>query len=100
MYFKESINAWRRKQLKIMKDKADNLHERGKYELNQVYKSYSDCAFPNNETRHPSCENAVDSVIFSPTNDECQLPNCKFVLRKCTACTFIDITRVRIDSSK
>ena len=41
------------KKLKIMKDKADNSHRRGKYELTQAYKSYSDYAFPNNENRHP-----------------------------------------------
>ena len=27
-YFQESLNAWRRKQLKIMKDKADNSRGR------------------------------------------------------------------------
>ena len=37
-YFKESLNAWRWKQLKIMKDKADNSRGREKDELNQAYK--------------------------------------------------------------
>ena len=43
----ESLNAWRRKQLKIMKDKVENSHGREKGELNQAYKSYDDYAFPN-----------------------------------------------------
>ena len=30
-YFQESLNAWRQKQLNIMKDKADNSRGRGKY---------------------------------------------------------------------
>ena len=32
-YFKEFLNVWWRKQLKIMKDKADNSRGREKYEL-------------------------------------------------------------------
>ena len=36
-YMQESFNAWRRKQLKIMKDKAENSRGRGKGELNQAY---------------------------------------------------------------
>ena len=51
--FQESLNAWRRKQLKPMKDKADNSRGRGKCELTPAYKSYAGYAFPNNETRHP-----------------------------------------------
>ena len=35
-YFQESLNAWRRKQLKTMKDIADNLRGREKYELTQA----------------------------------------------------------------
>ena len=31
-YMQESLNAWRRKQLKIMKDKAENSRGRGKDE--------------------------------------------------------------------
>ena len=31
-YMQEYLNAWRRKQLKIMKDKADNAHGKGKDE--------------------------------------------------------------------
>ena len=31
-YMQESLNSWRRKQLKIMKEKADNSRGRGKYE--------------------------------------------------------------------
>ena len=61
-YFQESLNAWRRKQLKIIKDKADNSCGRKKDELTQAHKSYDDYAFPNNETRHPSCKNAAYSV--------------------------------------
>ena len=37
-YMQEYLNAWRRKQLKIMKDKAENSRGRGKYELTQAYK--------------------------------------------------------------
>ena len=35
-YMQESLNAWRRKQLKIMKDKAENSRGRGKDELTQT----------------------------------------------------------------
>ena len=35
-HFQESLNAWRRKQLKTMKDKADNSRGRKKYELTQL----------------------------------------------------------------
>ena len=35
-YFKESLNAWRSKQLKIMKDKADNSRGRKYDELIQA----------------------------------------------------------------
>ena len=65
-YFQESLNTWRRKQLKIMKDKAENSRGREKYELTQSYKSCDDYVFTNNETRHPRCENEADYVIFSP----------------------------------
>ena len=37
-YFQESLNAWWRKQLKIMKDKTDNSRGGKKYELTQAYK--------------------------------------------------------------
>ena len=62
-YFQSLLNAWRRKQLKIMKNKADNSRRRGKYELTQAYKSYADYAFPNNETCHPRYKNSADSVL-------------------------------------
>ena len=39
-------HKWQRKQLKIMKDKADHSRGRGKGELTQAYKSYADYAFP------------------------------------------------------
>ena len=55
-----------------MKEKAKNSRGRKKYELTQDYKSYSDYAFLNNETRHPCCKNAADSVICTPTDDEYQ----------------------------
>ena len=35
-YFQELLNAWQRKQLKIMKDKEDNSRRRKTYELTQV----------------------------------------------------------------
>ena len=37
-YIQESLNAWRRKQLKIMKDKSENSRGREKGELTQAYK--------------------------------------------------------------
>ena len=52
-----------------MKDKADNSRGRWKDKLTQAYKSYADYAFTNNETCHPHCENAADSVLFALTND-------------------------------
>ena len=85
--------------IKIIKDKVDNSCERGKDELTQAYKSYADYAFPNDETSHPRCKNAAYSVLCTPTNDECQLPNWKCALRKCTACTYIDLPGVEIDLS-
>ena len=36
-YMQESLNAWRRKKLKTMKEKAENSRGRGKYELTQAY---------------------------------------------------------------
>ena len=51
-YFQEYLNAWRRKQLKNMKDKAYHSRGRGEYQFTQSYKSYADYAFPNNETCH------------------------------------------------
>ena len=45
-YMQESLNSWRRKQLKIMKYKAENSRGRGKDELTQAYKSYADYTFP------------------------------------------------------
>ena len=74
-----------------MKDKADNSRGRGKYELTHAYKSYAEYAFPNNETCHPRSENAEDYVLCTPSNDECQFPNWKCVLGKCTACTSISL---------
>ena len=46
-YFQELLNTWRRKQLKIMKDKVDHSHGRERDELTQAYKSHADYAFPN-----------------------------------------------------
>ena len=93
-YMQESLNAWRRKQLKIMKDKAENSRGRVKDELTQAYKSYADYAFPKKQTRHTRCENAADSVLCAPTNDECKFPNWKCVLRKCNVCSSIDLPGV------
>ena len=36
-YMQESLNAWRRKQLKFVKEKAENSRGRGKDELTQAY---------------------------------------------------------------
>ena len=85
--FQVSLNVWRRKQIKIMKDKADNSRVRKKDGLTQAYKSYADYAFPSNKTFHTCCENAADYVLCTPTNDEYQFPNWKLFLLKCTACT-------------
>ena len=98
-YLQELLNAWRRKQLKIMTDKADNSHWRGKYELTQAYKSYANYAFPNNKTCHPHCKNSANSVLCTPTNYECHWQNWKFVPRKCTACNSIPLPGVEINSS-
>ena len=48
----ESLNSWRRKQLKIIKDRAENSRGRGKDVLTQAYKSYADYAFPGKKTCH------------------------------------------------
>ena len=82
-----------------MKDKAENSLGRGKDELNQAYKSYADYAFPEKQTRHPRCKNAADSVLCTPTNDECKFLNWKCVLQKCTVCTAIALPGVEIDTS-
>ena len=95
----EYLNAWRWKQLKFMKEKAENSRGRGKYELAQAYKSYSDHAFLEKQTRHPCCENAADYVLCTPTNDVCKLPNLKCVLRKCTVCHDIALPAVEMDTS-
>ena len=52
-YFQESLNAWRQKQLKTMKDKAENSCGREKDELTRAYKSYADYEFPEKQTRYP-----------------------------------------------
>ena len=70
-----------------------------KYELTQACKSYDDYAFPNDETHHPRCENSAYSILCTLTNDEYQFTNCKYVLRKCTACTSIDLPGVERYSS-
>ena len=98
-YMQESLNSWRRKQLKFMKKKAENSRGRGKDELTQAYKSYADYAFPEKQTRHPRCENAADSVFCPATNDVCKLPNWKCVLRKCTVCSAIALPEVEMDTS-
>ena len=98
-YMQESLNAWRQKQLKTMKNKVENSRGRRKEELTQAYKSYADYAFLEKETRHPRCENAADSVLCTPTNDECKFLNWKYVLRKCTVCSSIALPGVEMDSS-
>ena len=44
-------------------------------------------------------KNAADSVLCTPTNDECKLPNWKCVLRKCTVCRAISLPGVEMDAS-
>ena len=97
-YMQEYLNAWRRKQLKITKDKAESAHGKGKDELTRAYKSYADYAFTKKETRHPHCENAADHVLCTPTNDDCKSPNWNCVLRKCTVCSSIALPGVEMDS--
>ena len=77
-----------------MNDKSDNSRGREKDESTQSYKSYADYAFPNDKTFHPRCENAADYILCTMNNDECQLINRKYVLRKCTACTSIALPGV------
>ena len=98
-HMQESLNAWRLKQLKIMKEKADNSRGRGKDELTQAYKSYADHAFPEKQTRDPHCKNAADSVLCTPTNDKCKFPNWECVLRKCTVCSAIALLGVEMNTS-
>ena len=68
-------------------------------ELTQAYKSYANYVFPNDETCHPPCKKAADSVLCTPTDDEFQFPNWKFVLRKGTDCNFIALPGVERYSS-
>ena len=98
-YMQESLNAWRRKRLKIMKNKAENSRGRGKDELTEAYKLYADYAFPEKQTRHPRCKNAADSVLCKPMNDEYKFPNWKCVLRKCIFCRAISLLGVEMDTS-
>ena len=98
-HFQESLNALQWTKLKTMKDKAENLRRRKIDEFTQAYKSYAIYTFTNNETRHPRCQNAADSILYTQTNDECQFTNWKFVMRKCTACTSIALPGVEIYSS-
>ena len=98
-YMKEYLNVWRQKQLKSMKDKAENSRGRRKDEWTQAYKSYADYVFPEKQTLHPRWENAADSVLCTPTNDECKYPNWKFVLHKCNVCSSIALPGVEMDSS-
>ena len=85
--------------IKTMKEKAENSRGRKKGEFTQAYKSYADYEFPKKETRRPRCENASDSVLCTPTNDECEFPNWKCVLRKFTVCSSVALPGVEIDSS-
>ena len=81
-----------------MKDKAERSRGRENYELTHAYKLYSDYAFLKEETLHPRCENSADSVLCTPTNDEFKLPNWKYFLRKCTACTYISLPGDEMDN--
>ena len=81
-----------------MKETAENSCGRGKDELTQAYKSYADYVFPEKQTRHPRCENAADSVLCTPTNHVCKLPNWKCVLRKCTVYHAISLPEVEMDT--
>ena len=73
--------------------------EEEKIKLTQAYKSYTDYAFPEKQTRHTSSKIAVDYVLCTPTNDECKFPNRKCVLQKCTVCRAIALPGVEMDTS-
>ena len=77
-----------------MKDKAYNSRGRIQDEITQALNSYSDYAFPNDETHCPHCKNASSSVLCTPTHDECQSPNWKFLLQKFTASTSVALSGV------
>ena len=55
--------------------------------------------FQRKKTRHLRIENAADSVLCTPTNDECKFPNWKCVLRKCTVYSSIALPGVEMYSS-
>ena len=97
-YLQTSLNAWRRKHMKHMEAQAHASRSRAKASLIEDYEQYSQFVFPENEARHPRCEDAADSVLCAPT-PECSLPNWKCVLRKCTLCSTIDIPDLELDTS-
>ena len=88
-YMQESLNAWWRKQLKIMKYKAENSRGRKKGELTQAYKSYADYAFTEKQTRHTRCKMHQIMFFVHQIMMNVDTPNWKFVLRKCTVCSSI-----------
>ena len=58
-----------------MKDIANN--SRGMKKMNELKLTNHMLTMPlqKNETSHPRCKNAADSVICSPTYQECQFTN-------------------------
>eukprot|EP00978_Attheya_sp_CCMP212_P024273 scaffold76016_cov51-Attheya_sp.AAC.2 len=81
-YLQTSLNAWRRKHMKHMEVQANASRSRSKATLLEAYTTYADFVFPDNEHRHPRCENSADSVLCAPTT-EYSLPKWKCGLRQC-----------------
>eukprot|EP00978_Attheya_sp_CCMP212_P037520 scaffold177762_cov62-Attheya_sp.AAC.1 len=81
-----------------MEVQANASRSRSKATLLEAYTSYADFVFPDNEPRHPRCENAADSVLCAPTT-EYSLPKWKCVLRQCQSCTTIAIPAIELDTS-
>eukprot|EP00978_Attheya_sp_CCMP212_P030587 scaffold112901_cov35-Attheya_sp.AAC.1 len=98
-YLQTSLNAWRRKQMKHMEVQANASRSRSKATLLEAYTSYADFVFPDNEPRHPHCENAADSVLCPPTTAY-SLPKWKCVLRQCQSCMTIAIPALELDTSR
>ena len=96
-YMQESLNTWRQKQLKIMKYKADNSHVREN--MNELKLTNQMLTTPFQTMKLVIRVAKMQQIFFYlSTNDECQLPNWKCVLQKCTDCTYIALPGVERDS--
>eukprot|EP00978_Attheya_sp_CCMP212_P028595 scaffold99190_cov42-Attheya_sp.AAC.2 len=97
-YLQTSLNAWRRKHMKHMEAQSNASRSRAKATLLEAYTNYAEFVFPDNEPRHPRCEDAADSVVCAPIT-EYNLPNWKCVLRRCSSCSTIAIPALELDIS-